>query len=137
VYLVFPGDFSFNFFFKWGSIGLAASLGVFWLSKYIYVYIAVLATVTGFCFANSLEIIFLYKYEYSYYMEYIIAIVTCIIVSYIFMTNIFNTLYSFIGAYFLIRGVVLILWNNQIAEMKQFLHSNGYNDMMDFWMPIY
>jgi hypothetical protein len=118
VYLLIPGDFSFNFFFKWGGIGLAASQGVIWLSKYIFVYIIVVATVTGFCIANTFEIIFLYKYEYSYYMEYIIAIGSWILIANIFKTNIFNTMFSFIGAFFLIRGLVMILWNNQIAEMK-------------------
>lgn len=52
----------------------------------------------------------------------------------VFHYNVFNTMVSFCGSFFLVRGVVIILFNSQLAELKQFLHSNGFEPILwDNW----
>jgi hypothetical protein len=99
-------------------------------------FVIFIGAVTGFCFANTFEIIIFYKYQYSYYSEYIISMAIAIIVGWTFHYNVFNSMLSFIGSFFIIRGIVMLVYNNQIAEMKQFLYFHGLGEF-DTWMPIF
>jgi hypothetical protein len=67
---------------------------------------------TGFCFANTLEIIILYQASYSFYLEYIISMGGFWFLTILFHYNVFNTMVSFCGSFFLVRGVVILGYNS-------------------------
>jgi hypothetical protein len=62
----------------------------------------------------------------------------------VFNVNIYNPMLSFCGAFFLCRGVIIILYNDQIAEIKQFISDKGFTtysntdeEIINPWRPIY
>ena len=62
----------------------------------------------------------------------------------IFNVNIYNPMLSFCGAFFFVRGVIILMYNDQIAEIKQFINDKGFVDdpwthepIIDVWRPIY
>ena len=71
-----------------------------------------IGSLTGFCLANSLEICILYQAKYSFYLEYIISMGGFWFLAIVFHYNVFNTMVSFCGSFFLVRGAVIILFNS-------------------------
>jgi len=72
----------------------------------------------GFCLTNTLEICLLFRAQYSFYIEYIISSVIFSFLAQYFNVNIYNQMLSFVGAFMLMRSVVIFLYNDQIAEIK-------------------
>lgn len=53
-------------------------------------------------------------------------------------------MFSWCGAFFVVRGSVILYSNSQIAEVKQFIAAKGFDkdpitgeDIIDVWFPAY
>lgn len=129
-FYLFLYNTDFNLAYGWIFIGAGFLAGqVFFLlciKLSIRIFGFFIGFLSGFCFANTLEICLLFRNKYSYYIEYLISIGFFLILAQVFNFNIFNPLLSMCGAFFLVRGVIILWRNDQIAEIKQFLYEYGF-----------
>lgn len=123
-----------------------ALLSIFCSIRFFCLQIGLL---TGFCLSSTLQIMILYRVEIIYY---IIAqgssTIVFVILAQIFHYNIFNQMLSFCGAFFITRGVVIMIWNNQISMIKWFLYKHNFKvdhdamldtefDILHVMLPVY
>lgn len=64
------------------------------------------------------------------------------LVSSLFNVNIYNMMFSWNGAFFLVRGASILYDNSQIADVKLFLWKHFSNSpnrelYMDTWLPVW
>ena len=94
-----------------GGIGIGQILYILSIKVTIKVFIAINGIITGYCFANTLEICFFYMFRGSYYSEYIACFGGFMIIAFILDFNGFNLFTSFNGGFFIVNGIAII-WSN-------------------------
>ena len=80
-----------------------------------------LGNMVGFCFTNMLEACYFFTIPDSQYLEYIIPQILFMIGANFVPFIVFDYFLSFCGAYFFIKGFMILVGNDQIAEVKMFL----------------
>jgi len=107
-------------------------------------FCAGLGTQTAFCFINILEIDFLYMYKFNRFIDTGVAMGVFIIATNCVPFEVFEYEISYCGAYFLVKGVNMIVYHDQIAQVKNFLYINGFSkagkdgaDIFGLWEPLY
>lgn len=119
----FPSDYSLET--GWMINGFGVLLGIvlfiFSIRVDIKFFTQFLGFVTGFFFCNTIEIDILYSFYQSNYIEYAVSALLFAVLSNYFNVNIYNHMFSFNGAYLVVRGIVIIYDNSQIADIKMFI----------------
>lgn len=110
----------------------------------IRVFTQLLGFITGIFLCNSLEISILFRAEYSYYFEYILLASVLSILAQVFNVNIYNHMTSWIGSFLVVRGINTLVFNDQLAEVKQFIAAKGFekdpitgDNIIDIWRPVF
>lgn len=115
--------FNENFTLKEGwfliSMGLILGQILFMLAikVNIFLFTQFLGFLTGFCVTNTIEICYMYQFD-SKYIEYVISAVSFAFISNVFNVNIYNHMFSYVGAFFIVRGAVILYDHSQIADIK-------------------
>ena len=81
-------------------------------------FVPIIGTVTGFCFANTFEVIFIYKFPSSFYSEYLVCIIIFTIIAWRYAYNAFNPMLAYLGGYFVQKGFAIALYGDSIADIK-------------------
>ena len=112
-------NFSLSAGWEWLGFSLILALVLFFFSIKIGIRMFTLLSgmLTGFCICNTLNIAIVYKLHTSrvYYLDYIVFIILFTVLAQVFNTNIYNYMFSFNGAFFMVRGFVILWDNSQIG----------------------
>ena len=130
VYFLYLGN-DFNALKGWLLVLIGIVVGQIFALLSIYCSIRFfclqIGVLTGFCLSSTLQIMILYRVDLIYYIiAQGSATIVFVILAQIFHYNIFNQMLSFCGAFFITRGVVIMIWNNQISMIKWFLYLHNF-----------
>jgi len=128
----------------WEIIGMGSGAGLILylmcVKFSIKFFVLVIGFLTGFCLTNTLEAIFVYKFRNSEYSEYYVGIGFFMVLASYYHYNLFNSMFSYCGAYFICKAFSILAFNDQLADLKQFINDYGFNNYDDIelindWYP--